>query len=1312
MSPLATYPGTVTPVRGLAPFAESERDILFGRDRERDDLSRLIIGEGFRAGLLYGEPGVGKTSLLRAGLVPHLRDHGVVALVCEDLAHPVESFAQAVTAATGVDPNTSEPPMSFLARVVGQALAGQLYLFILDEVDVILRRRDERVIGELGDLFARVVSRSGGRARFLFSCASERLHLFGALERRTGSLFPPSSRYELLRLEVRDAATVIDRTLALAGIALSPELPRHISEVLGGGAPVLPADLQIALLAIRELQLTSKAAIDKIGGAGELEAAWLTHAAAATGNERAALRLLAEVSRATAAEPMTTVTAATRASLDPALAGEALSVLGERGVVLPVATADGGEPAYALAHEILAPRVREVAAPARASARRAFELLGSKAAAKKRLSLGEWWALRREKIAPSTPAERAVLDRTKRLFVIAGGAILAAPVVFVAVILIAMSGQYFFDVSASAGGDHVVVRKGRPSLSWASWISPGYGDEIADTGLVRGTVSPAAWQRIANHEVSGSVDGDAIAHDTRAVMRPSLSGLIDYATDGSETALANLRKAAKGPAEMIAFLEALAPIARGGPAEVALIEQALKDVSPAVKTAALKVAAAAAARRPGSYRETLAAALAADDPELRRLALAAVRALPGDAALTLYRTALAQEPGPEARGELFGLVASQAGAQAPDPAAAAAILANPDTKDAPRKNAQDLLRRAFSTTPDKAAAAAGTLAANAKAPAGARVLALGLILDLAPAESHADLVDDVKAALGTRTEAVRAAALPAYARVSPDAAALDLAPMVQDASLSDTMRVAMALAWGEIARAKKDIAEGALETLLKDGSAKVRAAAARAYGNIGRQAQVALIDLIKSDRFEVAVGAAYGLARSVAAGGSRSRAIYGINQLWRDKGRSRRAAADVFVKLARTEPDAVASTLARAARDDDDSLHPVAAHGLCNAVAAGSRRAEHYLSQLAKSDSAQVRRIVIHCAIDHADHAEMAAEIARELVSDGDAAIRVSAAQVLATLARSEAPPARVGPALTALCADRSREVRILAIAGLEALGANASDKARAALSAAFDGADETERLTIISTAAAISVPDLVKRGIADPSPLVRIAAIDAAIATQTDVLSVISSALTDPDAQVRRAALLRLGKGEHGLAASDVGRALALAVRDPDESISALALTILARLADGDEVTARLGRLLSSRSEHDRALAAAAVKGLAARAPKAAAKLLEPLLDDPAHDVRVAMIPSLATAYARMKKPDELAAMMAHSATRPTRRLTAAAAFLVLAETDAGAESAKQALSGVADNGPPLAADLARVSLGLLASGADGQAFLTFIAP
>ena len=56
---------------GLASFTEDERGFFAGRGEEVDELLRLVRREILT--LLYGVSGLGKTSLLQAGLFPALR---------------------------------------------------------------------------------------------------------------------------------------------------------------------------------------------------------------------------------------------------------------------------------------------------------------------------------------------------------------------------------------------------------------------------------------------------------------------------------------------------------------------------------------------------------------------------------------------------------------------------------------------------------------------------------------------------------------------------------------------------------------------------------------------------------------------------------------------------------------------------------------------------------------------------------------------------------------------------------------------------------------------------------------------------------------------------------------------------------------------------------------------------------------------------------------------------------------------------------------------------------------------------------------
>ncbi|MGY1499408.1 nSTAND1 domain-containing NTPase [Streptomyces sp. QTS52] len=62
---------TVAPYRGLAPFEQGDRELFFGRDGLVGELLRLVREHRFA--MVFGASGSGKSSLLRAGLIPRLQ---------------------------------------------------------------------------------------------------------------------------------------------------------------------------------------------------------------------------------------------------------------------------------------------------------------------------------------------------------------------------------------------------------------------------------------------------------------------------------------------------------------------------------------------------------------------------------------------------------------------------------------------------------------------------------------------------------------------------------------------------------------------------------------------------------------------------------------------------------------------------------------------------------------------------------------------------------------------------------------------------------------------------------------------------------------------------------------------------------------------------------------------------------------------------------------------------------------------------------------------------------------------------------------
>ncbi|MFF0445141.1 helix-turn-helix domain-containing protein [Streptomyces sp. NPDC004609] len=124
--------GADAPYRGLARFEPGDRELFFGRDHLVDDLVRLLSARRFV--MLTGASGSGKSSLLRAGLIPRLRqpDSGEVELTCAAVRvltpgpRPATTHAQALTP----HPDSAEAPGAGEAAQPGGSGAGDTVVIV------------------------------------------------------------------------------------------------------------------------------------------------------------------------------------------------------------------------------------------------------------------------------------------------------------------------------------------------------------------------------------------------------------------------------------------------------------------------------------------------------------------------------------------------------------------------------------------------------------------------------------------------------------------------------------------------------------------------------------------------------------------------------------------------------------------------------------------------------------------------------------------------------------------------------------------------------------------------------------------------------------------------------------------------------------------------------------------------------------------------------------------------------------------------------------------------------------------------------
>jgi hypothetical protein len=216
-----------SPYQGLRPYEEADAAFFFGREAEGENVEANLFSD--RLTLLYGPSGVGKSSVLLAGVAGSLRRRSrddladgaaagfaVIVVRSWSEADPLQTIAAAtraeVTALLGRDGRSGPPAGATLAEVLDYwcgEVRGKLLLLFDQFEEYFLYHGKESGPGTFDREFPQAVNRADLRANFLLSIRDDALAQLDRFKGRIPGLFDNRLQIDHLGLDAaRDAVTL------------------------------------------------------------------------------------------------------------------------------------------------------------------------------------------------------------------------------------------------------------------------------------------------------------------------------------------------------------------------------------------------------------------------------------------------------------------------------------------------------------------------------------------------------------------------------------------------------------------------------------------------------------------------------------------------------------------------------------------------------------------------------------------------------------------------------------------------------------------------------------------------------------------------------------------------------------------------------------------------------------------------------------------------------------------------------------------------------------------------------------------------
>jgi DNA-binding winged helix-turn-helix (wHTH) protein len=263
------------PYKFLDYFTEQDAGLFFGREAEVQSICSQVLSR--RSFILHGRSGVGKSSIIRAGLCPRLKSEGHHVFVIRSFTDPLHQMTAELAASLACEPGPDTDHLDSLIERACELSSGRQVIFFLDQFEEFFTLLSEDVRARFIAAASRLVADRSLQLRLVFVLREDLLAEMSLLKQAIPEIF--HHEYRLKRLSRAGAACAITGPAESVGCRYEPELVERLLDDLSEGEVIDPPQLQIVCDYLFDSRDSSGAltlsAYQKLGTASQIIAGYL-----------------------------------------------------------------------------------------------------------------------------------------------------------------------------------------------------------------------------------------------------------------------------------------------------------------------------------------------------------------------------------------------------------------------------------------------------------------------------------------------------------------------------------------------------------------------------------------------------------------------------------------------------------------------------------------------------------------------------------------------------------------------------------------------------------------------------------------------------------------------------------------------------------------------------------------------------------------------------------------------------------------------------------------------------------------------------